>query len=117
MKFLCCANLNELQATCFQYLHLFIWPLVQSYRLDLGYVSPKTTMDATALNADEDAKINVSPVWICTKRTRTKRGEREREEEGGSESKRVLRNYNYLLLKFLVLVVLLTQHLTTSLQE
>lgn len=46
------------------YLHLLVWPLVQTHRLDFGNVSTKTTMDAAALNADEDAKVNVSPIWI-----------------------------------------------------
>ena len=47
------------------YLDIFFRPLIQTNGLNFGHVCSKTTMNATAVYADEDTETDIRPVWIC----------------------------------------------------
>jgi hypothetical protein len=45
-------------------LDIFFRPLIQTNGLNFGHVCSKTTMNATAVYADEDTETDIRPVWI-----------------------------------------------------
>lgn len=47
------------------YLDLFLRPLVQIDRLDLGDVDPEVPVDAGTADADEDAQVPRGPSRTC----------------------------------------------------
>ena len=44
---------------------IFICKVIKGERSDLCQVSPKTSVDSTALNAYENSKFDICPVRIC----------------------------------------------------